>query len=219
MNYELRIKKSRNAGFTRQNFQKKISGGYTIIETMISVSLFTIIVTIALGSLLNANLLHKKSQNMRSIMDNLNFVMEDMSRNLRVGYNYRCITNTTDLSSVNVGEVKSGSDCGGIAFTEVVTGTTYVYYVSADGKIFKSTQTPYDTLPPNPSSPYIQLTPDEIDVSSDSSFTVVGAESPLVGNTEQPYVTIKLVGSISTSNGGTSPFSLQTSVSQRKLDW
>ena len=63
--------------------------GYTIIETMISVSLFLIIITIGMGALLNANLLHQKSRDMRSIMDNLSFIMEDMSRNLRTGYDYR----------------------------------------------------------------------------------------------------------------------------------
>src|SRR3989339_2244393 len=65
-------------------------GGYTIIETMIAISLFLVIIMAGMGALLNANLLHQKSQNMRSIIDNLSFIMEDMSRNLRTGYDYHC---------------------------------------------------------------------------------------------------------------------------------
>ncbi len=199
MNYELRIKKSRNAG-------------YTIIETMISVSLFTVIVTIALGSLLNANLLHRKSQNMRSILDNLSFTMEDMSRNLRVGYNYYCIP--ASLVFPSSGSTLSGSNCPGIAFVPVSGGSSEWAYeiVTANGG-----STYYIRRSTDGGATWVQLTPDEINVNSISSFTIIGAEPP-PGNSRQPFVTIKLVGSITTSNGGTSPFSLQTSVSQRKID-
>jgi Tfp pilus assembly protein PilV len=62
-----------------KKYTKKESG-YTIIETMIAVSLFLIVVTTGIGALLNANLLHQKSASMRSIMDNLSFAMEDMNR-------------------------------------------------------------------------------------------------------------------------------------------
>src|SRR3989344_6032721 len=72
---------------------RQINNGYTIVETMVAVSLFVVITTAGMGTLLSANSLYQKSQNMRSIMDNLNFVMEDMSRNLRTGYSYHCITN------------------------------------------------------------------------------------------------------------------------------
>ena len=81
--------------------------GYTIIETMISVSLFLIIVMSGMGALVNANVLHQKSQDMRSIMDNLTFVMEDMSRNIRTGYNYQCFTNGQTLSPATLGVPKS----------------------------------------------------------------------------------------------------------------
>src|SRR5687768_16395176 len=71
---------------------KNYKGGYTIIETMISVSLFIVITTIGMAALLNANAVHHKSRDMRSIMDNLSFVMEDMSRNLRTGSEYHCFS-------------------------------------------------------------------------------------------------------------------------------
>jgi hypothetical protein len=154
-----------------------------------------------LGSVLNANLLHKKSQNMRSIMDNLSFIMEDMSRNLRVGYDYHCIDDG-NLVLVNPHSCDAG---GGISFKSSIGGQ-WVYYISGAGKIFKSVDGGITS---------IQLTPDEINISSASSFIVEGALPP--PDTRQPYVTIKLVGSI-TYNGVVSPFSLQTSVSQRQID-
>ena len=87
-----------------------LSKGYTIIETMISVSLFLVIVMAGMGALLNSNLLHQKSRDMRSIMDNLSFIMEDLSKNLRTGYNYHCVDDLSNDFTIPA----SGEDCFGI---------------------------------------------------------------------------------------------------------
>jgi|SRR3989338_8409199 len=200
----------------------KLKQGYTIIETMIAVSLFLIIIMSGMGALLNANLLHQKSQSMRSIIDNLSFIMEDLSRNLRTGYTYRCITANPDLTPPNVDDPKSGSSCWGIAF-ESANGSAsdnndqWVYYVGPDTSlpgsplaIWRSISGPY-----NNTSNFVKLTPDEVVIDPVSSFSVLGAE-PLP-DTQQPFVIIKLVGTITFKNVIT-PFSLQTSVSQRVLD-
>lgn len=184
--------------------------GFTIIETMIAVSLFLVVVTIGMGALLNANLLHQKSRDMRSIVDNLSFVMEDMSKNLRTGSKYYCITGADNLLNITI--PKSGASCWGIAFQPSFSGNQWVYYIDNVGKIWKSTQGPYNIL-----SNYVQLTPDEVIIdTATSGFSVLGAEPP-PGNSEQPFVTIRLVGKINYKNIST-PFSLQTSVSQRQID-
>lgn len=193
----------------------KKQSGYTIIETMIAISLFIIIVMIGMDALLNANLLHQKSQSMRSITDSLSFVMEDISRNLRTGYNYHCISDFNNIIAVP----KSDTNCWGIAF-EYQYGNKndpndqWVYYI-ADGKIFKATEGPYND------SNFTQLTPTEVEIDDiNSFFSVFGAEPPVGSNPDlrQPYVTIKLSGEIILKNNVTTPFSLQTSVSQRTID-
>jgi type II secretory pathway pseudopilin PulG len=199
---------------TRKN--NKINTGYTIIETMITVSIFLIVVVIGMGAILNTNLIHNKSQNMRSIMDSLSFIMEDMSRNIRTGYNYRCVSNLSDLSVAVIGTPLSGSSCQGIAF-EFSTGNSldnndqWVYYISG-GNIIKWNQGNDHTLLSN----YDQLTPDEVIIDQVGAFSVLGALPGSVDN-QQPLVTIKLVGHINFQNTIT-PFSLQTSVSQRARD-
>ncbi len=204
-------------GYTPTPFKKKgvsleTRRGYTIIETMISVSVFLVIVIYGMGSLLNANLIHQKSQDVRSIMDNLNFIMEDISRNLRTGYDYQCFSTGQPLSHPTIGSPRSCSSGWAIAF-EISGGDTdtyddqWAYYISNDGKIFKTT---------DGANNFIQLTPNEVVIDQISSFSVLGAKSP-PSNTQQPLVLIKLIGSITTKNINT-PFSLQTSVSQRLLD-
>ena len=188
--------------------------GYTIIETMIAVSLFIVVTMSGLGALLNANLLHQKSQNMRSIMDNLSFIMEDISRNMRTGYSYHCLIGNDNL--LNVSTPLSCANGWGVAF-ESSNGNSsnnndqWVYYIDNTGKIFKATTGPYNIM-----SNFIQLTPDEVFIDPVSSFSVLGAEG-FSGNSQQPFVTLKLVGKITFKNVVT-PFSLQTSVSQRLID-
>ena len=215
--------KNKKAGFThtlRFGVASK-RGGFTLVETMVAISLFLIVVVIGMGALLNSNLIHQKSRNMRSIMDSLSFIMEDMSRNLRQGYNYRCLTGADNFS--NITTRLSGSSCWGVAFecqdplicSPLNSGDQWVYYfgtrtidgVSATG-IFKST---------NGASTFTALNPEEINIDlSASGFSILGAEPP-PGDTQQPFIVIKLIGTI-TTKGVVTPFYLQTSASQRTID-
>ncbi len=186
--------------------------GYTIIETMISVSLFIIIVMAGMGALLNANLLHQKSRDMRSILDNLSFIMEDMSRNLRTGYNYYCIpAGRVDFPSSST--PANGQGCSGIAFEPALGGNQWSYEVGSDNS--GPTTIYYIRKSTDNGATWVQLTPNEMEIdTAASNFSVSGA---LLNDNEQPFVTLKLVGNIRYKNIST-PFSLQTSVSQRLID-
>ncbi|MEK7071409.1 MAG: hypothetical protein AAB943_00550 [Patescibacteria group bacterium] len=192
----------------------KSCSGYTIIETMIAVSIFIVIVIFGTGVLLNANVLHQKSQDMRSIMDNLSFIMEEVSRNIRTGSNYRCINDGNYSTSLDV--ARSCSFGSGISFEYTwgdpdVSSDQWVYKIESNN-LSKST----DGGGSWGSAP---LNPDEIDLSAVSGFSILGAPAPsaLPSDTQQPLVIIKLVGTI-TYQGVVSPFSIQTAVSQRLVD-
>src|SRR3989338_2009574 len=78
---------------------KNLNAGYTIIEMMVAISVFLVVVMSVMNALLNANVIHNKSEDMRSVLDNLSFIMEDMSRNLRTGSNYRCFSGEDSIPS------------------------------------------------------------------------------------------------------------------------
>lgn len=206
----------------QNKIKKQKNTGYTIIETMIAVSLFLVVVMTGMGALLNANLLHQKSQDMRSIMDNLSFIMEDLSSSIRTGTSYHCIA--TGEEFINLDTKKSGQKCFGIAFEYSKGDPTnsldqWVYYIGTNGvdnilRIFKSIQGPYNNTV---NYPYTQLTTNEVEIDSISGFDVTGAEPSSMNDTQQPFVTIRLVGKITYKNIVT-PFSLQTSVSERSID-
>ncbi len=178
--------------------------GFTIIETMIAVALFSIVILVGMDSLLNTTSLQKKSQDMRSILDNLSFIMEDMSRNIRTGYNYHCIDNNNpSLLDITTRNCAGGG--WGISFKS--SGGNQDVYAISNGTIQKST---------NGGTSFVPLSSSEINIDAASGFLVTGAPPP-PGDTQQPFVTIKLIGTI-TEGGTVIPFSLQTSVSQRLVD-
>lgn len=171
------------------------NSGFTLVEVMISVTLFTIIITIGAGSVLNTNAIYRKTANVRAAMDNLSFIMEDMARNLRLGSNYNCDGNLNCSNGLIV------------AFTPVGGGNDIVYAIEdADQDSDGDYEITKNGLPIT--SPEIKI--DE----TKSGFIVDGVGA----NGLQPMVTIKLSGKIIYKVGEEAEFSLQTTVSQRLLE-
>ena len=76
--------------------------GFTLIEMMVSVSIFSIVMLIGTGSILAVVNANRKAQSIKSVVNNLNFALETMSRNIRVGTTYRCDGNLPNASSASV---------------------------------------------------------------------------------------------------------------------
>ena len=74
-------------GFRRK---PRLLTGFTLVELMVSVSIFAIVMFISLGSILSILDANQKSKTLRSVMDNLNSAMESMTRTVRFGINYHC---------------------------------------------------------------------------------------------------------------------------------
>lgn len=64
--------------------------GFTLIEIIVSLSIFTIVAVIAVGALLKVVDANKKSQTLKTSINNINFVLDTMSREIRTGNNYYC---------------------------------------------------------------------------------------------------------------------------------
>ena len=62
--------------------------GFTLIEMMVAVSIFTVVITISLASFLNISDIQKKAMAFRAVNDNLNFAIEIMTRDIRTGTDY-----------------------------------------------------------------------------------------------------------------------------------
>jgi prepilin-type N-terminal cleavage/methylation domain-containing protein len=84
--------------------------GFTLIELMVSLAIFSIVVIAGLGAMLAISDANRRVQKTRAVMDNLSLAMESMSRNLRLGSNYICTTYTTSLP--NITKTTPSQNCG-----------------------------------------------------------------------------------------------------------
>jgi prepilin-type N-terminal cleavage/methylation domain-containing protein len=178
--------------------KQKNKKGFTLIEVMVSVSIFTIIATVGMGALLSINRSYRQSQSRRIIYDNLNFVLESMTRMLRTGRAYYC------GKGGSLGEVH---DCE--------QGGTTISFVNNEGQqVIFSLNTSSDTIDRTikGDGPY-PITTNGLAVTR-LMFYVVGSSPE---DNIQPSVYISLEGEI-TDKGQSSPLALSTMVSQRALD-
>ncbi len=182
--------------FSLKKNKIKKEKAFTLIEMLISISLFTIVVTIsfsALFSIMNAN---AKAKTMKLVINNLNMAMESMTREIRVGYRYTCSSAPSPTTN--------GTDCsgGGRIIFIAENGDKVAYRFSSSNKTIERTR----------NGKIVSLIGDDVNI-EDLKFYVHGTGT---GDNIQPRVLIVLKGAINRENEKTE-FNIQTTVSQRKI--
>lgn len=66
----------------------KKHAGFTLMEVMVAVSVFTIVISVGIGSLLTINKAYRKSQTDRALIDSLTYSLESMSRRIRTAQSW-----------------------------------------------------------------------------------------------------------------------------------
>ena len=188
--------------------------GFTLIEMMISVAIFAIVMTIALGALLAMSESDRKAQTLKSVINNLNFAMDSMSRSIRTGDTYHCdasqtpITTTRDCAS---------SPVTSFAFHPAVGGGTVIYKLNnlaTDATTCGQPSTRVGCIARSiDGGAYSSMTSPEVYIDT-LNFYVNGAQDSSI----QPKVTILVSGTVTVTATQTSKFNLQTSVTQRLYD-
>jgi type II secretory pathway pseudopilin PulG len=175
--------------------------GFTLIEILTSIGLFMVVMTIGMGSILGIFNAYKKTQALKTVMDNLNFALESMSREIRFGTNYHC--------GSGGGNLTNPLNCP--------SGDTQISFLSSDNLqiVYRLTGSQIEKSI-NGGTTYVAVTAPEINIQR-LNFYVFGAGNAAV-NTLQPKAIITVRGKAGTKVGFDSTFSVQTMVSQRILD-
>jgi prepilin-type N-terminal cleavage/methylation domain-containing protein len=173
--------------------------GFTLIEMMTAVSVFLVVMTISMGAILGIFDANRKAESEKTVMDNLNFAVETMSREIRFGTNYHCGTS---------GNLTSPQNC--------LSGDTFMSFLSSDGEqiVYRLNGTTMEKSVDGGNN-YVAVTAPEINISS-LQFFVVGANPP--PDTLQPKVLIKISGSAGAKANTTTSFTIETMASQRLID-
>lgn len=208
--------------------RKHNTSGFTLIEMIVSLALFSVVITISVGALLTLIASNRQLQDEQAVLTNLSFALDSMSREIRTGTSFYCDSrpNTTaggpnNIFGRNIDGLLGTANClpntsnqrlRGITVIESgnsITGTNErltFFYDSAEQALYRRVGN--DTE---------QITSAGIAI-VDAQFVVTGSSSlGAGGDTQQPTVTIYLEAQI---EGETNPktYPLQTTVVQRTLD-
>lgn len=176
----------------KHNIQK----GFTLIELMTALSIFAIIMTISMGSIVGIFDANRKSRSQRTVMANLNLAVESMSKEMRYGRTYHCGT---------TGNEESPQNCA--------SGNSYISFLSSEDEqvTYRLSGSALERKVDNGN--FAAVTAPEI-ILDTFSFYVTGAGT---GDGIQPKVFIVIKGHAGTGKAR-SDFAIQTLVSQRALD-
>ena len=110
------------------NKKQKISG-FTLVEMLVAIGIFLSVMVVAVGSLISIIDANKRSQRIKNVVDNVTFAIENISRDMRNGTDYRCIVSSGDtdgnVNCTNGGREVSYTPSGGV-------GSIHYRYVPTD---------------------------------------------------------------------------------------
>jgi prepilin-type N-terminal cleavage/methylation domain-containing protein len=190
------------SGLSRtESARTKLVCGFTLIEMMVSLSVFSVVILLSMGAIVSILDANQKSQTLRSVMDNMNVTLESMSRKVRFGTTYHCGTSIP---------TNTPADCssGDSTLTITASDRTLVTYKLSGSRIARSVNGAANSYLTSPDVTIQALT-----------FYVTGSPAYNGGaNTLQPRVIVVIKGYAGAKNTTKSSFMLQTTISQRKLD-
>jgi prepilin-type N-terminal cleavage/methylation domain-containing protein len=207
--------------------------GFTLVEMIVSLAIFAIVVTVSVGALLVLVGTNQRLQGEQSVMTNLSFALDSMTREIRTGSHYFCVSeasassltspfnNASDLDR-QLGQLTSDcpqgggtNDYHGLSFIEGGDSITGV----ADRILYffdSTTHTVYRRVGSGPAqsivSPEVHIVDFEFFVTGSENLQTSGAAA-----TRQPTVTLYIRAS-ENADGSGKLFEVQSTVTQRTLD-
>jgi prepilin-type N-terminal cleavage/methylation domain-containing protein len=77
------------------------SRGYSLVELIVAVGLFSMVMTIATGAYLIMISANRQAQSISTGINNLSYALEDMTRGIRTGSGYACSNNSITFKDVD----------------------------------------------------------------------------------------------------------------------
>ncbi len=185
----------------------KTKKGFTLVEMLIAVGLFTLIASISLGAILSIFDANRRSRSSKTVVDNLNLSIESMVRTIRFGNSYHGFGNGCDDDDL---EDPQNCSVGGYGVATQFEGDTVVYrFCSTTHDIRWSDDEESDC------NDMIPITSSDT-VVEDAKFYVFNTST---SDMEQPYVIAVIKGYVGNKPTVQSKFSIQTVMSQRIIDY
>lgn len=195
----------------------KTEAGFTLIETLVSVFIFSVIMMIAAGSLLTIINANTRTQQIKTAVTNVGFAIETVSNVLMIAdkISFQCFNLPTEMNTCD-----DGVSYAGISFDINVSGETkkYYFYVANDSNLNKGRiymqkgGESFDNTSKQPITPESVSISSGLDGSGNPDYKIfhIKKTTPLASD---PFYNIKIaLGGDVAIRGITTKFSLQTGV-------
>lgn len=211
--------------FMKNFLTNKTTKAFTLIEVVIAVGLFSIVMMVALAIILSVVDNNKKVHSVNVVVDNLNFAIDSMVRDIKTGKSYQCSGDMT----VNTAVVP---DCTNPINSNVITLISTLY---DQDKIVQYEFEAEDTGPGGHTGRIVKrscfITSGSIKTCQDgkvdrseltsSEINITGVTfiiNPGTPSSEQPTVFLLIKGTSAINPTEASDFRIQTLISQRYLN-
>lgn len=212
MKYRAQKKRVR-ADHTSYFIPHTVCGGFTLIELLVSVALFSVVMLISVGSLIAMAEADRKAETIKSVLNNLNFALDSMSRTIRTSYSYHC-SDSPGNTYLLMGNPTAPQNCPTYGSSYIaLEGSSGDPNNSGDQVIFRLNNGRVEESTDSGST-FLPLTAPEVVIQS-LRFYVTGAAS---GDQLQPRVVVTLAGYIQVTPMSQTALQLQTTLTQRVYD-
>lgn len=206
----------------QRSFVKTTQAGFTLIELLVSISVFAVVMMVAVGSLVSVVDANRKSQTIKSVVNNLNFALESMSKNIRTGFHYACYDRQDGLNTT----CDTGDGNDGVAFVSQTGQNVIVYVYDESGSKIMRCITPdksevvssfasevASSCQPG-SDRFADMTAPEVKVTHAAFFVTGEADADNL----QPRVLMTLSGHAGEKQSIQTAFTISTSATERVVD-
>jgi prepilin-type N-terminal cleavage/methylation domain-containing protein len=199
-------------------FNRKNNNGFTLVEMMVAIAVFSIVMVTAMSALLNVVDANNKARSLKTAINNISFALEGISKDMRMGTDYSC-----GKDGSLAGDCPSGGDI--IRYRSVradmdssLDKHKYAYYKFSkdnNGIGFLEECLGKSGIICGFNGPFTPITSTEVDLTS-VNFYVLGVNNSnlTIGNKTQPRMIMTVSGVAGTKEKIKTTFDLQTSVSQ-----
>lgn len=190
---------------TRRKIKEK---GFTLIELMVSLTVFSIVMLISVGTLLTLIDANAKAQALYMATTNLSFALDAITRDIRTGHQYNCYNQGPGAGGDLPANEDNTSDCvsgkDSLSFLRDWDNTR-VRYRLYNGKVEQKVET----------GNWTPMTSNAVVI---TDFVFLVKNSSDLPDKNQPTIDVMIEGYVDNGLETTTDFNVQTHIVSRRLD-
>jgi type II secretory pathway pseudopilin PulG len=189
--------------------------GFSLIEVLVSLSIFMVVVTVSVGALMALITGSARARNTQSVMTNVSFLLDSMTREIRTGNDYFCGT-PASLPTVTAPTVRTQNCTNATGFSFNEGGRSLTQGLTTRRIAYRLNGTAIEQR--IGAGLWYPVTAPEVSITS-LRFDATGTDrNDASGRAPTVTIFIKGTGGVAATDGSQGDFNVQATVTQQLLD-